>query len=137
MSLGNTDLLTALKGSLAYNGARQKILATNIANNDTPNYKAKDLKALNFKKLLTSQSDFTLSRTSASHFSGGSKSLGGQSLRPIIERDPYDSTPDGNKVNLEQQLTKMNQVTSNYTLATNLIRKYKSLHSLALSGHSS
>ena len=37
---------------LSWLGERQQVLANNVANADTPGYRARDLKALSFKKVL-------------------------------------------------------------------------------------
>ncbi len=90
--------------ALALRGYRQQILATNIANADTPNYKAMDI---DFAKALrqaqgASGGGLTLARTSAGHLgAGGGGSLAG--VRPQY-RAAVQPSLDGNTVdpNVEQ-----------------------------------
>mgnify|MGYP002129304073 CR=1 FL=1 len=44
MNLDEIPLFSMLKGRLGYLGDRQKVIATNIANSDTPGFAPKDLK---------------------------------------------------------------------------------------------
>ena len=50
--LGNLGLFQVVKKRLNWLGQRQEVLAQNIANADTPNYRSSDLKPYNFKELL-------------------------------------------------------------------------------------
>ena len=45
MELDKLSLFSVIKRRLAWLGHRQEVLAQNIANSDTPRYKARDLKA--------------------------------------------------------------------------------------------
>ena len=49
-------LFAAVKKRLNWLGQRQEILAQNISNADTPDYKAKDLKPYAFRDLLRKES---------------------------------------------------------------------------------
>ncbi|MFM2485058.1 flagellar basal body rod protein FlgB [Celerinatantimonas yamalensis] len=78
---------------------RAEVLASNIANADTPNYKARDI---NFKKALEnamSGHDFRLSRTNERHIAG----VG--SLDPTLEYRIPDQpdTGDGNTVDMQTE----------------------------------
>ena len=50
--LNNLKLFQMALTKMDWASARQKVLAQNVANADTPDYKEKDLKALNFKSVL-------------------------------------------------------------------------------------
>ena len=59
--------IKSLEGGLTYAATKQKVIAQNIANVDTPNYKAKDV---SFKTMLEQQKQATLhaNRTDNRHF---------------------------------------------------------------------
>lgn len=86
---------------LALRGYRQQLLASNIANADTPNYKAVDI---NFAKALEMAGGGSLSmaKTSAMHLDGGSGS-GLAGVKPQY-RNAVQPSVDGNTVdaNIEQ-----------------------------------
>ncbi len=86
---------------LALRGYRQQLLASNIANADTPNYKAVDI---DFSKALAAAggSNLAMARTSARHLEGGAgSSLAG--VKPQY-RNAVQPSVDGNTVdtNIEQ-----------------------------------
>lgn len=80
---------------------RAELLASNIANADTPNYKAKDI---NFKKALSdamSGHDFRLSRTNKLHINGGAGFDPSVGYRVPDQPD----TGDGNTVDMQTEKT--------------------------------
>lgn len=86
---------------LALRGYRQQLLASNIANADTPNYKAVDI---DFSKALAAAggANLAMARTSARHLEGGAgSSLAG--VKPQY-RNAVQPSVDGNTVdtNIEQ-----------------------------------
>ena len=96
--------------ALSLRAQRQQLLASNIANADTPNYKAKDV---DFNSALTNAlsrgTPSTLKTTSAAHVAGGtaSGSIGGA---PLLYRTPAQGNVDGNTVDMEAE---RNQFTDN------------------------
>ena len=71
MELDKLSLFSVIKGRLAWLGHRQEVLAQNIANSDTPRYKARDLKALKFKDLVRNQSsNIRMATTAGFHLTG-------------------------------------------------------------------
>lgn len=88
------------RAALNLRAYRQELLASNIANADTPHYKARDI---DFKAALDSAragraGAADLARTSAGHMAGsGSGPYGAQ----IKYRSEYQSAVDGNTVNMD------------------------------------
>ena len=79
--------------AVAARSQRAELLATNIANADTPGYKARDL---DFKALLGAQGgDLALRETRAEHLGAANTMPGGASLR---YRVPLSPSVDGNTV---------------------------------------
>lgn len=81
--------------ALAARARRQQLLASNIANADTPGYRARDL---DFAALLRDQSNgMTLARTHAGH-----RAVAIRSREPeFVYRVPLQSALDGNTVELD------------------------------------
>ena len=80
---------------------RQELLASNIANADTPNYKARDI---DFKSALSNSlagkatGALGLATTSASHLAGA----GGDTVSAnVLYRSEYQGAVDGNTVNMD------------------------------------
>jgi len=89
--------------SLAFQGEalklraqRQQVLAANIANADTPGYKAVDF---DFSRALT---DATRSRAGGDASAAGSLAIGGSKPQPVA-REGATSAADGNTVNMDTE----------------------------------
>ena len=52
MNLDKIPIFAALTEKMKWLTARQSVLAQNIANSDTPNYRARDLKPLEFREMI-------------------------------------------------------------------------------------
>jgi len=90
------------QNALRVRGQRQELIAANIANADTPNYKARDL---DFKAAMKNamsgvvNEGFNTAKTSPQHIDGlptSAPSPGGAMFRPIIQ-----GSVDGNTVDMD------------------------------------
>jgi flagellar basal-body rod protein FlgB len=84
---------------------RAEVIAANIANADTPGYKARDLdfsSALEQAQSRT-QSGFALATSDARHIQGGSSSSLSGSIKFRVPNQP--DTGDGNSVDVQQERT--------------------------------
>ena len=116
MDLSDVPLFALADRRLAWVGARQSVLAQNIANADTPHYAARDLKP--FAAAL-SQASVTLERTDPAHLAppGGSQSFG-------AGPDVAELSPDGNSVALDKELVKVADTDAAHELVTTLTQTY-------------
>jgi flagellar basal-body rod protein FlgB len=109
-----------LKTRMHWHQTRQKVLAENVANADTPGFKPVDLKAPAFTPAgRPVGASLTVERTSASH-------LTGTPLRPGEDEAGarrFETTPSGNAVSLEDEMLKVAQNQSDYQLAASLYQK--------------
>lgn len=99
------------EAALALRGQRQQILASNIANADTPNYKARDI---DFSKALQgamsrSATAPALATTDPGHLNAAGSSSGGLST-PLMYRSQHQGSIDGNTVEMD---TERNQFADN------------------------
>jgi flagellar basal-body rod protein FlgB len=130
MDLTKLDVFRMAKQKMGWITERQAVLATNIANADSPNYRAKDLKAINFSRMLDSAPQMHVARTTSSHIVG---SAGRSDFRTVRERtgDVYEVNPNDNTVIMEEQLMKVSESTMQYQLATNIYNKNLSMLKMA------
>jgi flagellar basal-body rod protein FlgB len=134
MNLSNLSLMRMARQQMDWTGQRQAVLSQNIANSDTPNYKAKDLAAIDFKARIGKAGSVNLAKTAGQH-------LQGTSVKPDwrVERsnrdDLYEIAPDGNQVVLEEQMMKVADTQARFQLASNVYRKNLQMFRMALNGN--
>ncbi len=133
MDLDRISLLKAITRRMDWLGERQRVLAENVANADTPGYKPKDLKQVSFSELVrNSQVGMSASATQAGHFRGlGGR--GGDAWKADRTRT-YETAPNGNEVNLEQQMMAVAENQADHSLMTNLYRKQVTMLRKAIGG---
>ena len=100
------DLFRMATGKMGWLAERQKILAQNIANADTPGYNAKDLKPQNFSRFLQKSANMRVMQTSIGHIEGTALR---NEFRTVKEKntDVYEVNPNENAVIMEEQLMKV------------------------------
>ncbi len=130
MSLQDIPLFSALTERMKWLTARQKVLSQNIANSDTPNYQAKDLKPQKFKDMLArpEETGVRLASTNANHIELEKKS----DFQTNRNKDPYEVTPTGNGVVLEEQMMSLAETQIQYQMTTSLYKKHLSMLKTAL-----
>jgi|SRR5450830_560871 len=111
------DYLRFNETALNLRAQRQQLLASNIANADTPNYKARDIDfaqtlkgAMDGKTSATAVPPVEMARTSAAHIAGNAKGDSGIGGSPLLYRKETQSSIDGNTVDMDVE---RNQFTDN------------------------
>ncbi|MCH8237732.1 MAG: flagellar basal body rod protein FlgB [Proteobacteria bacterium] len=131
MELEKLSLFSVAKKRLAWLSRRQEVIAQNIANADTPEYRARDLKPLKFRDLVRSRNTGTgMKVTNARHLRGIAKGAGEFDEGEI--RKPFETSPTGNSVVLEEQMAKLNETSIGHRLTTELYKKNLNLIRMAL-----
>ena len=96
------------QAALRLRAERQQVLASNIANADTPNYKARDIDFNNALKQAMSATPApaasTLVKTSPNHFSGNPGVT--QSGAPLLYSTAAQGSVDGNTVDMDAERAK-------------------------------
>ena len=95
------DALRFQQAALSLRAARQELLASNIANADTPNYKARDTDFASALQnaLAGTSTELPVVRTSPVHLEG---KAGGSILgAPVMYRKPVQPSADGNTVDMD------------------------------------
>ena len=126
--------LTILEKFLDESIKKHSVIASNIANANTPNYKAKEL---DFEKafrqaLGEGEEDVSLKATDPRHFTD-SNSL--ENISTKVEISSAPARPDGNNVNLEREMVKLTENNISYNLGIQLItKKLKEIRTAITSG---
>ncbi|MGL5117074.1 MAG: flagellar basal body rod protein FlgB [Beijerinckiaceae bacterium] len=128
--IGDMPLLSAIKGRLQYHQQRQKVLAENVANADSPGFRPRDLKPFDIAMALhrNGGGSTTPARTNAAHLGAS----GGTGSAQDRQAKLFEATPSGNAVNLEDEMMRLSQNSSDYQLATTLYTKSMSYLKIAL-----
>ncbi len=131
MDLNQFKLFKALGARMDWLQSRQRVLAENVANADTPGYKSKDIRPLSFKSNLAgTSSKHNLTTTDAAHF----RSSGGDAnVRIVTSMTGSEGSATGNNIVLEEEVMKSARTATDYQLATNLYKKSVGLLRLAIS----
>jgi flagellar basal-body rod protein FlgB len=111
-------ILETLKGRMQWHQTRQKLLAENVANADTPKFKPNDLVA--YADTLGGSGRTGLSRTSPMHLANiddGTGSLPGEKGKL------FETVPSGNAVNLEDEMMKVSENQMEFQTAITLYQK--------------
>lgn len=134
MDLSKFSVFRMMSGKMRWLAARQGVLSENVANADTPKYRAKELKEVDFAKT-DGASDFhiELTRTNPAHYGRTGAKTAYDSEK---QRHPYETLPTGNAVVLEEQLMKVAQTKHDYELMTRLYRKHLQMFQIALGRNS-
>ncbi len=123
MAIGNLPLVDALKTKMRWNQARQSVLSANVANADTPRYRAVDLKqpALGGAggALAPAPVAVRVATTEAGHIQGRAM---GSSFRTAGQK-PFETTPNGNAVNLEEEMLKAADNQIDFQMVTSLYQR--------------
>lgn len=124
-----SNTFQVLGKSLDYSSTKQKVISQNIANVDTPNYKAKDVVKNSFQGAL--QASIGAYRTDSRHFNFKTDN---QSSAIVIQQNgSYNN--NGNSVDMDKEMTDLatNQIYYN-ALTDRLSGKFSSLQNVIRGG---
>ena len=130
-------LMNGIGREMKHLAERQRVLAQNIANSETPGYKSREVEAPDFSDLLAQQGQSGVPSVARPQvqITSGMSALGARPIQAgniVMDKDISETKPDGNNVTLEDQLLRMSKVQADFTAMTNLYRKQQSLLKAAL-----
>ncbi len=127
MAITDLPLLSQIKGRLTWLDQRQRVIAENVANADTPGYVGRDLsQPADFAAALRG-GRLQMTRTSALHIAPA-----GPAARFEAHKAPdSETTLDGNSVVVEEQMLKMAESRMAYDAAIGLYQKSMQMLRLA------
>jgi flagellar basal-body rod protein FlgB len=134
MDLSRIPLFAAITKRMGWLGERQAVLAQNVANADTPGYASKDVKPLDFAKLIAGTAHrLPLATTQAKHILPVSASGAFEQVTDAAS----ERSPNGNDVSVEEQMMKISDTNNDYALTTSLYKKQIGLLQMVLGRGSS
>ncbi len=134
MDLNNLKLFKLAMTRMDWATQRQRVLSQNISNADTPDYRPKDLNALDFKQVLRGEmaAPVQVTRTNPNHLRGTIQEQ--QKYRDISQRKTFEASPDGNQVVVEEQMQKVSDTRAAYDTAVTLMQANLKMLSIAIKG---
>jgi flagellar basal-body rod protein FlgB len=134
MDLGNIPLFGIMRTKLSYLSERQSVLAQNIANGDTPGYRAQDIAEPDFKKMvkasgINGQRNLQMTLTNSKHIA---KTAPSAAFRADNRRTTYELNPNENNVVIEEEISKMAMNQADYQKALNLYSKGVAMFKVAI-----
>jgi flagellar basal-body rod protein FlgB len=132
MAFADLNLISMLKTKMNWHQGRQQVLAENVANADTPGYRAHDLAPLNFQSHLKGPAVESVAalRTDTAHF--GARLSARDTTFRSDETQGWEMTPEGNAVVLEEQMLKVSENQFDYQLASTLYQRSLGLLRMAV-----
>jgi flagellar basal-body rod protein FlgB len=130
MAISDFPILSMLRTRMHWHQERQRLLAENVSNADTPNFRPRDLAPPKFDARGPGASSVvTLARTSPGHLvAAGAAATTFQTDR----KTGYETRPAGNAVNLEDEMMKVAANQMDYQAATALYGRSLALIKTAL-----
>jgi len=129
MDLAQIPLFAMLRGRMGYLSDRQRVIAENVANSETPGFQPKDLKPFTFQAKVEAQgmtSSASASMPAVTHpghmLPASARSGGSSGAKAITARDS-ETTLNGNGVVLEEQMLKLSDARMNYDAAIGFYQK--------------
>ncbi|MBI3699983.1 MAG: flagellar basal body rod protein FlgB [Afipia sp.] len=121
MAITDLPMLAALRTKMQWHQERQRVLAENISNSDTPNFKPRDLVEPKFDNggmgpVAGGMGSLGMVRTSANHI----QAAGASDNFTSSNRGAYQTRPAGNSVSLEDQMVKVSANQMDYAAVTSL-----------------
>ena len=116
MAIVDIPILSMLRTRMDWGQQRQRVLAENVANDDTPQFRPHDLAQPNFDAKVTAV-PVRLATTEMGHLPG--VGAAGETFRSV-SKGKYDTLPTGNAVNLEEEMMKVAANQMDYQAAASL-----------------
>jgi flagellar basal-body rod protein FlgB len=129
MPISDLPILSMLRTKMQWHQERQRLLAENVANADTANFRPHDLAPPQFAPtgaLVGNERPVALATTQPGHIAGATNSRFGD--RGV----GYDVRPTGNAVNLEDEMMKVAANQMDFQAATSLYSRSMGLIRTAL-----
>ncbi|MEK5443138.1 MULTISPECIES: flagellar basal body rod protein FlgB [unclassified Fredinandcohnia] len=127
-----SNTIHSLEKALDYSALRQKVISNNIANVDTPNYKAQDV---SFKNLLANETESQMraNRTNEKHIEFTSSK---RSNNPLIAKNDTAYNHNGNNVDIDKEMALLAENQIYYNAITQRISgKFNTLKTVVKGGN--
>ena len=127
MGLVSFPLLSMMTAKLSWLNRRTDVIAENIANANTPGYRAQELAPVSFRDMVTRQMapqhvEGTMAVTDAAHLTGSRATAA--PFKVANAPDAHVQTLSRNDVSVEQQLVRLGETQVDYQATLNLYGKH-------------
>jgi flagellar basal-body rod protein FlgB len=129
MAISELPIFSMLRTKMQWHQERQRLLAENVANADTPHFKPQDLKPPEFGNQAATAMMVGLARTDPGHITG--MALSADRFR-ADRPGGFETRPAGNAVTLEDEMLKVAANQMDYQQASTLYAKGLGLVKTAL-----
>jgi len=130
MPISNMSIFSMLRTKMQWHQERQRLLAENVANADTPKFRPRDLSALKPDPARQATASVTLARTTPAHLAQSAAIAGAQFQ--LDRRGDFEVRPTGNAVSLEDEMLKVASNAMDFQAATALYTRGLGLIKTAL-----
>jgi flagellar basal-body rod protein FlgB len=136
MDIGAIPLFSMLRSRLGYLSDRQRLIAQNVANSDTPGFKPKDLKAFSYDAPAVQPAAGlrpagVQAVTHPGHMMSPASSRAARGGFKETKEEVVETTLDGNSVSLEEEMLKMTDARMSYDAAISFYQKSMGLLRMA------
>jgi len=128
MPISDMPVFSMLRTRLQWHQERQRVLAENVANANTPHFRPHDLAPPDFGRPVPSSPAVALALTDPAHLPG----LGAATQFATSDRGPFEVRPAGNAVSLEDEMMKVAANQIDYQTAATLYSRGLNLIKTAL-----
>jgi flagellar basal-body rod protein FlgB len=130
MPISQIPILSMLRTKMLWHQERQRLLAENVSNADTPNFKPRDLAPPRLEQMQAPAATLAMAQTQPSHLAASGASGSGQFA--LDRRGSFEVRPAGNAVSLEDEMLKVAANQMDYQAATALYTRGLGLIKTAL-----
>lgn len=128
MSIASGGILGLMSSKMSYLGQKQAVQAENVANADTPGFKAKEIVPFTFENAMREvQSGMRV--TDARHIVPASMAGVNAGTK---KAHSFETVPSGNSVDLEQQMMEVSKTTLEYQASASIYQKFMGLMRAAI-----
>jgi flagellar basal-body rod protein FlgB len=120
MAISDMPMLSALRTKMQWHQERQKVLADNVSNSDTPGFRPRDLVEPKFDKIGGPAAGGPLGNLPMMQAGGTNIIPTNSSTFGASSRGAYETRPSANAVNLEDEMMKVSANQMDYAAATSL-----------------
>ncbi len=120
MAITDLPLFSMLRTRMHWHQERQRVLAENVSNANTPEFRPRDLAPPQFNRR-PAPAMVSLARTEGAHIAGASAT--GSTQFQAAQLGGYNVRPTGNAVNLEDEMIKVAGNQMDYQAVTTLYQR--------------
>lgn len=102
-----------------YLAVRQSTIASNVANANTPDYKARDV--VPFSEVMARTASAGMTLTESTHVTSGENRI---PTKPVAAADAWDALSTSSSVSLEQEMLKAGEVSRDHNLNMGIVKAF-------------